>query len=92
MKQKYEFSVRMQQRHLKAIVGSAAQALPSGHGSGLGGKRCLQDTGAGLGGKHCLQDTGAGLVASAAFRTRERPWRASAAFRTRTRASRLDWR
>ena len=54
---KYEFQVRMQQRHLKAIVGSAAQALPwgagsaaqalpSGHGRGLGGgKRCLQDTG-----------------------------------------------
>ena len=43
---KYEFQVRMQQRHLKAIVrsaaqalpwgaGSAAQALPSGHGGGL---------------------------------------------------------
>jgi hypothetical protein len=32
---KYEFQVRMQQRHLKAIVGSAAQALPSGHGNGL---------------------------------------------------------
>ena len=43
---KYELQVRMQQRHLKAIVGSAAQALPwgagsaaqalpSGHGGGL---------------------------------------------------------
>ena len=30
---KYEFQVRMQQRHLKAIVGSAAQALPWGAGS-----------------------------------------------------------
>ena len=35
MKMKCEFQVRMQQRHLKAIVGSAAQALPSGHGAGL---------------------------------------------------------
>ena len=74
MKMKYEFSVRMQQRHLKAIVGSAAQALPSGHGGGLVGKRCLQDSGAGLVaegqtlpegcgcglvGKRCLLDTGA---------------------------------
>ena len=34
MKQKYEFSVRMQQRHLKAIVGATTEALPWGHGSG----------------------------------------------------------
>ena len=48
MKQKYEFSVRMQQRHLKAIVGSAAQALPSGHGSGLGGQALPSGHGGGL--------------------------------------------
>ena len=59
---KYEFSVCMQQRHLKAIVGSAAQALPSGHGGGLVGKRCLLDT-------------GAALWASTAFRTRTRALR-----------------
>ena len=35
MKKKYEFSVLIQQRHLKAIVEVTAQALPSGHGSGL---------------------------------------------------------
>ena len=34
MKQKYEFSVRMQQRHLKAIVGATAEALPWGRGIG----------------------------------------------------------
>ena len=66
---KYELQVRMQQRHLKAIVGSAAQALPwgagsagqalpLGHGGGLGGKRCLQDTDAALGGKRSQKDTG----------------------------------
>ena len=34
MKQKYEFSVRMQQRNLKAIVEVTAQALPWGRGIG----------------------------------------------------------
>ncbi len=32
MKMKCESHVRMQQRHLRAIVGGTAQALPSGHG------------------------------------------------------------
>jgi len=69
---KYELQVRMQQRHLKAIVGSAAQALPwgagsaaqalpSGHGGGLlaEGQALPSGHGRGLGGKRCLQDTGA---------------------------------
>ena len=66
---KYELQVRMQQRHLKAIVGSAAQALPwgagsaaqalpSGHGRGLGVSAAFRTRG-GLDGKRCLQDTGA---------------------------------
>ena len=70
---KYEFQVRMQQRHLKAIVGSAAQALPwgagsaaqallSGHGRGLGGKRCLQDTGR-VGWQALPSGHGSGLLA-----------------------------
>ncbi len=70
---KYEFQVRMQQRHhLKAIVrsaaqalpwgaGSAAQALPSGHGGGL-----LAE------GQALPSGHGAGWMASAAFRIRER--------------------
>ena len=69
---KYELQVRMQQRHLKAIVGSAAQALPwgarsaaqalpSGHGGGLlaEGQALPSGHGSGLVGKRCLQDTGA---------------------------------
>ena len=34
MKKKYEFSVLIQQRHLKAIVEVTAQALPWGRGIG----------------------------------------------------------
>ena len=45
MKKKYEFSVLIQQRHLKAIVEVTAQALPSGHGSGLGGQALQEGCG-----------------------------------------------
>ena len=51
---KYEFQVRMQQRHLRVIVGGAAQALPCGIGNAsvafrtqarFRGKRCHLGTG-----------------------------------------------
>ena len=69
MKQKYEFSVRMQQRHLKAIVGATAEALPWGRGIGSASA--------------AFRTRERAWGASAAFRTRERAagGRASAARR-----------
>ena len=75
MKQKYEFSVRMQQRHLKAIVEVTAQALPWGRGIGsasaafrtreraCGGQALPSGHGSGLGGQALPSGHGSGLLA-----------------------------
>ena len=67
MKKKYEFSVRMQQRHLKAIVGATAEALPWGRGIGSASA--------------AFRTRERAWGASATFRTREWAWGASAARR-----------
>ena len=56
MKQKYEFSVRMQQRHLKAIVAGGSASVAFGRGIGSASA--------------AFRTEGAGLVASAARRMR----------------------
>ena len=66
---KYEFQIRMQQRHLKAIVGALRfrQRLLAGDVYGTIGRGIWQR-------KRCHQDRGAALGASAAIRTGERPF------------------
>ena len=65
MKKKYEFSVRMQQRHLKAIVagGSACVAF----GGGIGSASAAFRTGGALGGKRCQKDADARAIFRANF-------------------------
>ena len=66
---KYEFQVRMQQRHLKAIVGALRfrQRLLAGDVYGTIGCGIWQR-------KRCHLDRGAAICASAAIRTWERPF------------------
>ena len=66
---KYEFQVRMQQRHLKAIVGALRfrQRLLAGDVYGTIGRGIWQR-------KRCRQDRGAAICASAAIRTGGRPF------------------
>ena len=61
---KYEFQVRMQQRHLKAIAGALRfrQWLLAGDVYGTIGRGIWQR-------KRCHQDRGAAICASAAIRT-----------------------
>jgi len=65
---KYEFQIRMQHRHLKAIVGALRfrHRLLAGDVYGTIGRRIWQR-------KRCHRDRGAAIGASAAIGTGERP-------------------